>query len=455
MADGLQGADLQGRLQDALCRLAPECGVPGSSAAIVTPAGPSLAWHGVRNVRTGEPIEERTTFQIGSITKVITATLAISAVDEGLVSLDSRVADLGTGWRPSEAQVGVTLRQLLSHTAGVEGDFLIDTGEDERALAAYAEECSALGPVHEPGATASYCNSGFALVGRVLEVVWSDTFDEVVRKRFTVPCGLRSFSVAPGHKQPDRASGHVHVGGEAVPLPNVRLPMALAPAGSRASSAIGDLVRLMRLHLDVLGDQPHQGVISVSAARRMLTAHASSPQGDWTYAGRGLGWELFGRGWMGHDGATPGQAAFLRLNPDLQIGFALLTNGGAARRLLHGLASELADVLPGIVRQAPEPRPHAAASKSGHGVFANWLQTYELGTGGDGSSALSFRANNDPLGLVRPGADALTPLSGGLWARQNGSDLPTPVILRHAAPGIPAGAYIGQRLVPRVGENGR
>ena len=116
-------------LQDRLADLRERHGVPGASLAVLHDDDVRTAASGILNLDTGVEATTDSLFQIGSITKVWTATLAMQLVDEGLLDLDMpirtylpdfRVADEGT----SKA---ATTRHLLAHTSGIDGDHFADT----------------------------------------------------------------------------------------------------------------------------------------------------------------------------------------------------------------------------------------------------------------------------------------------------------------------------------------
>src|SRR4030095_1632153 len=135
----------------------------------------------------GVPAPPPTLFQIGSLTKVYTATLVLQAQAAGVVSLDEpvraqlqefMVADPG-------ATIEITPRHLLTHTSGIEGEHLIDTGWNPDALQRYVATLAGLGQIHPTDETFSFCNTGYAVAGRVLEVATGERLDRVPRRRVT------------------------------------------------------------------------------------------------------------------------------------------------------------------------------------------------------------------------------------------------------------------------------
>ncbi len=103
---------------------------PGSADELLEAA------YGVLHVGTGAPVTTDALFQIGSITKVWTATVAMMLVDEGLLELDTPVAEVLPELRLADPDVtkSVTLRHLLNHTSGIDGDVFTDTGRGDDCL---------------------------------------------------------------------------------------------------------------------------------------------------------------------------------------------------------------------------------------------------------------------------------------------------------------------------------
>lgn len=114
---------------------------------------------------SGENINNNSSFLIGSLSKQVTATLVLKAVDDGLIELDNSVSHylLKDGNRPrAYVPPSVTVSQLLSHTSG-----LVKMGE---------------APLYKPGSQFQYSNYGYALLGDILEVVYQHPIDELVKR---------------------------------------------------------------------------------------------------------------------------------------------------------------------------------------------------------------------------------------------------------------------------------
>ena len=138
---------LRSELQARLENMAGRHKVPGASLAVLTEDRVLTATCGVLNIETGVEVTPDSVFQIGSITKVLTTTLVLQLADAGMVGLDTPVADVLVDFALADAtaQRQITIRHLLSHTSGIEGDHFVDTGRDDGAVARYVETCAKLG----------------------------------------------------------------------------------------------------------------------------------------------------------------------------------------------------------------------------------------------------------------------------------------------------------------------
>lgn len=357
--------DLQGRLATILERTK----VPGAAAAVLHEGRvvAEAAW-GKANLRSGVDATTQTVFQIGSITKVWTATLVMMFVDDGLLDVDAPVVTYLPEFAVADPEVSrtVTLRHLLSHSSGIAGDHFHDTGRGDDNLERYVASCHQLGQEHAIGAAMSYCNSGYSVLGRVLEVVDGKgrTWDAILRERLIDPLGLRHTNTLPEEALLHRAAlGHPTVPGRDGPTPSRvwTLARSAGPAGL-ITSTVGDLLTFVRLHLE--GGRAGDGtpLVSEESLRRMLEPQIAIPD-RWTLGDRwGLGWILFdwdGHPGYGHDGATIGQFAFLRVLPDTGTALAVLTNGGEARRAFNELATEVFADVAGVTVPAVPALPEA------------------------------------------------------------------------------------------------
>ena len=353
--------------QDRLNTLAEKHGVVGATFAISHGGEVAAAATGVLNVRTGQPATPESLFQIGSISKVWTATLVMQLVDEGLVDLDEPVVTYVPDFRvrDEEATATVTVRHLLTHTSGIDGDLFLDTGRGDDAVEKYVAAMAELGQNHPIGKTMSYCNSGYILLGRLVEVLRGATWDAVLRERLLAPLGLVSAgTLAEEALLYGAATGHLTPPGSDAPVvtPQWGIFRSCGPAGLIHMTAT-DLLAFARLHLAGGVTADGTRLLSEQSTRLMLEKQVEVPD-PWTLGSHwGLGWILMewdGHQVYGHDGATLGQGGFLRIAPDSDLAVSLMANGGRMRELFQDLFSEVFSELAGIAMPvAPEPSSDA------------------------------------------------------------------------------------------------
>ncbi|WP_307804676.1 serine hydrolase domain-containing protein [Streptomyces sp. VRA16 Mangrove soil] len=348
--------------QRRLTELAERHRVPGAVLGIARGAHSDVVACGVLNNATGVTTTSDSLFQIGSITKVWTATLAMQLVDEGALDLDTPVADVLPELRLTDPQVArqVTMRHLLTHTSGIDGDVFTDTGRGDDCLERFVGQLDEAAQNHPLGATFSYCNSGFVLAGRVIEKLTGTSWDRALHERLCAPLGLEHTVTLPEEALRFRtAMGHDAEGDQPPrPVPVWGLPRSQGPAGLITATA-EDVLAFARLHMTGGTAPDGARLLSQRSAQAMAERQVELPDPLSLGDSWGLGWIRFGwdgRRLIGHDGATLGQAAFLRVLPEQDLAVTLLTNGGAAKDLYRELFGEIFAELAGVaVPQPPQP----------------------------------------------------------------------------------------------------
>lgn len=356
------------KLPARLAALAAQHKVPGASLAVLRGDEETFETAtGLLNRNTGVEATPDSVFQIGSITKVYTSTLVMQLVDEGRVSLDEPVKTYLPEFNLADraAANSITVRQLLTHTSGMDGDFFIDTGRGDDCVERYLVACNALPQLHPPGELFSYCNAGFVVAGRMVEKLRGSTWDAELYLRLTGRIGADDTHTLPEVAILRRAAaGHIpnpeQPDAEPVTAPLWSLPRSSGPAGATPFATARDLLKLAKLHID--GGRAPDGsrVLSADSVRAMQERQLELPDASLA-GGWGLGWMLFdwgGAAVIGHDGGTVGQASFLRIVPERKLAVALLTNGGRAQDLYRELYGELFGELAGLaIPPVPERAP--------------------------------------------------------------------------------------------------
>ena len=197
-------------------------GVPGVSIAVIEDFEVKwVAYYGVADAGTSEPVTETTTFCVGSVTKAVTAAAALSMVADGLIDLDRDINEQLTGWQIPDNEFTheekATPRRLLNHTGG----FIFSPGQVYAADAfptalqiLNGERPATTRPAVVdvvPGTTFQYSNSGFTAMRLLMEEKSGKPFAECVAERVLEPLGMKHSTLdvpPPSGVLPGGASGH-------------------------------------------------------------------------------------------------------------------------------------------------------------------------------------------------------------------------------------------------------
>jgi CubicO group peptidase (beta-lactamase class C family) len=393
----ISAADLGAKLEELLATH----GVPGAQATVLDGDELIEAAAGVLNLRTGQPATPESLFLPGSIGKLYTATVVMGLVDEGALDLDAPLLtylpDMKT--RDLDALAAVTIRHLLVHTSGFDGDHFTDTGRGDDALARYIEECAELAHICTPGTVWSYCNAGYAMLGRVVEVVTGDVWETALRDRLLTPLGLTHtvlfpeeallYGVAVGHVPDDDDPDRLTV------TPQWALARAFGPMGASIIASASDVLRFARLHLDGGLTASGERLVGKDTVPAMQTEQIRLVDPSVLGQAWGLGWILDRWGdvrIIGHDGNSLGQNAFMRIAPEERFGICLQTNVGSAMAMYRELATWAFSRRLGVAPPPPpEARPLTAPLDAARyaGKYEREGLVMDVGVGEDGL-AISF-----------------------------------------------------------------
>ena len=381
---GIAMRDLKPLLDD----LTRTYGVPGAALAVWADGQLREAAAGVVNLETRVPVTSDALFQIGSITKLYTAALCLQLVEEGKLSLDEPVRRWLPDFALADENVAarLTLRHLLTHQSGIEGDFFKDAGRGEDRIGRLVGMLGALQQVHPLDAMFSYCNTGFVIAGRLIEVAGGEPWDKAIRRRIAKAIDTPAFSTLP--EQAMRyltAIGHLGAPGSLAVTPIAYLAQSNAPAGSTPMARARDVVSFARMLMDG-GTAPNgTRILSEASACAMREMNVACPK-HMNIDAIGLAtflWDWDGDGaydTFGHDGSTIGQAAWLRYHPASGTVVALLTNGGNGKGLAQDVLSEIFSETAGL----KPPLPPAATPgfrfdpRSYEGCYVNIMERIEM-----------------------------------------------------------------------------
>ena len=328
--------------------------VPGVSIAVINDF--EIEWtkgYGVMELGGYEPVTSDTLFQAGSVAKPVTAVGALHSVEQGLLDLDENVNDRLVTWQIPEneftAQADVTLRRLLSHTAGVNQGLNRGYAPGEEAptmLQALEGESPANSlPVRVdrvPGTENYYSNCGYLIVAHLLQDVLSKPFSEVMQEAVFGPVGMTSSTfkqTLPVELEVKAATPH---GWDVVAWqesPGLVGETHVHDPGYGGLWTTAPDLALFGAEVIQAYTGESETVLSQDMARHMLTPVTKGiPLQEPFAADQALGFSLLHLGqesWFIHFGGSfPGYISVLLAQPERGFGVAIMTNAWSGYELI-------------------------------------------------------------------------------------------------------------------------
>jgi CubicO group peptidase (beta-lactamase class C family) len=349
--------------------------VPGAAIAVVRDGGTAWAGgYGQADPARGTPVGPDTVFQVGSISKPVTAWGVLRLVDKGLLDLDAPVESYLTRWHlpasPYDTD-GITIRRLLTHSAGLtvhgyDGTLSTDPLPSlEESLNGNKGKTEAVTIATKPGSRYRYSGGGYTIIQLVIEEVTGEPFATYMRREVLDPLGMTSSNFGPrADLRPATAVGH---DADGHPHPHY-LFTELAAAGLYTTAP--DLARFAAAAMTgPQGQAPGRGVLSADTVAEMLTPVSlpiESVAADVTRAPRqvtvGLGYaienEAFTTTMVWHNGDNTGWGAVFATLPERGEGIVILANASPAstfRDLVLDAWTNWLGIRPANTSAAPQP----------------------------------------------------------------------------------------------------
>ncbi len=151
---------------------------------------------GMANMEWGIPNTPDTRFRLGSITKQFTAMLTMQLVEQGKIKLDGKLSDYLPDYRKDIGEK-VTVHHLLTHTSGIPSytglpNFLQDVSRNPYKVADFVKKYASGDLEFEPGAKFSYNNSGYFLLGAIIERVTGKSYEQALKENILNPAGMKN-----------------------------------------------------------------------------------------------------------------------------------------------------------------------------------------------------------------------------------------------------------------------
>lgn len=334
------------QIPDEVAEVLERSGVPGASITVVH--GDEVVYargFGVRDLDSGEPVDEETVFQLASLSKPISATVVSALVGRGELDWSDPVVEHTPGFELSDPMVSerVSVGDLFSHRSGLPGhagDLLEDLGFDREEILARLS----MQPLAGFRDSYAYTNFGLTEAAVAAAAAAGGTWEELTESVLFEPAGMEhtTDSFEEFLSEPNRASPHVRDAEGNWVVGEQRDPSAQSPAGGVASNA-EDLGAWLRIQL-ADGALDGEQIVAEGELTRMRTPQAlsgppSSPSARSSFYGFGLGVGDRDDGFVGlsHSGAfLMGAATAVGIVPGQDLAVAVITNGqpvGAAETL--------------------------------------------------------------------------------------------------------------------------
>ncbi len=277
--------------------------------------------YGIANRETGEPNETTTRFNLASASKMFTAVAIGKLVEEGRLSFDDPIGKhLGSDWVSAEVGKKILVRHLLNHTSGLgmywgeKWDALsseIHTIDDFRKV--ISDELA-----FEPGSREEYSNTGYILLGAIIEKLTGETYYDYVRRTIFKPCRMKS----TGFDATNCAQDGFAIGYFGDKEDGGKLKNNLGLHGVRGASAGGGWSTASDLHRFFLAMRDNRIVKAATREVLWTPKHLTPGYGYGFQVGSGFA----GPGWVGHDGGFPGVEAFVSYHPTTGHTLVVLSN---------------------------------------------------------------------------------------------------------------------------------
>ncbi|MEO6331413.1 MAG: serine hydrolase domain-containing protein [Gemmatimonadaceae bacterium] len=352
--------------------------VPGIAYGIVVDGQLAhLGTAGLRELSSRSPVDSGTVFRIASMTKSFTALAILQLRDAGRLSLDDPaeryVPELVALRLPSTDSPRITIRQLLSHSAG----FPEDNPWGDQQLAATDEEMarmmrSGIPFSTAPGTAYEYSNYGFAILGRIVANVSEMPYSRYVSERILQPLGMNATTLEARNVQASRLA-HGYRLQDGAWLEEPQLPDGAFGAMGGMLTSIADLGRYVGFMLDAWPprDGAETGPVRRASVREMqqmaryIGASAASDTAgtvSLNAAGYGFGLRVLQTcqflASVSHSGGLPGFGSLMRWLPEYGVGIVAL--GNLTYTGWSGVTAQALEALHrtgGLQPRVPQPAP--------------------------------------------------------------------------------------------------
>lgn len=332
-AQSTAAKELLSELDKTTSQLLEKNNVPGLAIAIIHKGQVIIKkGYGFSDVKSGIEVDEKTGFNIGSISKMFTAWGIMSLVEEGKLSLDDPMSKYISNWKLPQSEFDsrkITIKNLLEHTAGlsVHGYNGYNTKSElssiKESLSGASRNEEAVKLIMEPETKWKYSGGGYSILQLIIEEVSGMSFERFMKRRIFKPLKMKNTSFAINKKVMESSAKAYDENGKQIPL---RLFNAKAAAGLHTT--LEDLVLFAKASMS---ENPVLTKESISLMRKPTTLS----KGNY-----GMGYMVMNRfgnfTLSGHGGSNEGWQSGFMLDFNSDSGIIILTNGSSGRNVLFG-----------------------------------------------------------------------------------------------------------------------
>ena len=328
------------RIDKKIPQLLNDFSVPGAAIGIIEDGEIILQkGYGLADVENNATVTTTTGFNIGSVSKTVAAWGIMKLVQEGKIELDAPAEKYLSRWHLPESAFDaneVTIRRLLSHTAGLSLHGYPGWAPDEE-LPTIEESLNGKnnGPgrveiIMAPGSQYKYSGGGFTILQLIIEEVTGQKFQDYMQDQILNPLGMTNSSYNIDDAIMAASAAEYGKFGE-----RIAFELFTAQAAAGLHTTIEDFTRFALANLHQSRDfEKHNSVLPANVLEQMMKP---VPQAKGRY-GYGMGYfaeSIPGTSVIlgGHRGANDGWHAIFNVNPATNDGFVMLTNGGDGQKV--------------------------------------------------------------------------------------------------------------------------
>lgn len=276
--------------------------------------------YGVKNFDTKMPADANTIYQIGSVTKQFTSTIILKLAEQKKLALTDKLSKYFPSFANGDK---ITIEHLLTHTSGIwnytRDEKFMSTGvetphSEEEMIRLFKDK-----PLDfEPGSKYSYSNSGYMMLGYIIEKVTGKKYENVVREQIFQPLQMTHSGFDFTHlSSPDKATGYRSIT-QVAAIKSVIVDSSVSFSAGALYTTTGDLYKW------------DQSLSTNKILKKESLANAFTPRKD-KY---GLGWMIdtfAGRKIITHDGGIHGFLSSNTIFPNEHISITLLSNANSTK----------------------------------------------------------------------------------------------------------------------------